>query len=1596
MTAAASGREIAIVGMSGRFPGAGDLRQFWHNLRDGREAVTFLAAAELAGAGAELLADPHYVRAASLLDGVELFDAPFFGYSAREAEILDPQQRLFLEHAWETLEDAGYCPARFDGLIGVYAGVAWNTYLLSNLTSHPELFADGGFQVFIASDKDFLPTRVSYKLNLRGPSMVVQTSCSTSLVAVHLACLSLLNYECDLALAGGVTVKVPQRQGYLHQEGSLASPDGHCRAFDAQAAGTIFGSGIGVVALKRLAEALADGDSIRAVIKGSAINNDGSLKVSYTAPSVEGQAEVIAAAQAIAGVDPESIGHVEAHGTGTSLGDPIEIAALTKVFREATAARGFCAVGSVKTNVGHLDAAAGVAGLIKTVLALEHRQLPPSLNFERPNPAIDFAGSPFYVNAELREWPAAPGAAGTPRRAAVSSFGVGGTNAHLIVEEAPRAAASPAQRPWQLLLLSARSEAALEAATDHLADHLADRPQMDDGGLADVAFTLHAGRSVFRRRRALVARNATAAAAALRRRDPAWLVDAADAEDPRERPVAFMFPGLGAQHVDMGRALYEREAVFRAALDRCCELLSPALGRDPRPVLYPAADAPRPAREEARRELAAAALAWPALFAVEHALAELWTSWGVRPAAVIGEGPGEYVAACLAGAMPLADALALAVARGRLAQGLEPGAAAFAAAAQRVRLAAPKVPIVSSLSGAWITPGEATDAAWWARGANQQARLDDGLGELLADPRRILLEVGPGHALATLAGRHPRHEGQPVVVSLPAPGERPGNGPAGTAARAGRRQDAEMDERDERDEANEANEGDAQAAMIGALGRLWLAGLRLDDAGAADGPLGGKGRRRVPLPTYPFERQRYWIEPAASASPAAAGAAAAGAETAASLAKRQDLADWFYLPSWRLLAPAAAVPAAGPPPLRWLLLTTAAGLAERWAARLAREGREVVTAVPGERFERLAGGAYVVPPADAAGYRALLDELRATGGAPEVVVHAWTLPAEAGGEGQRATDAAAFEAAQEAGFHSLLLLARELTRPAGEEAPASVIVLSSELARLHAGEPLRPEKAPLLGLCRVLPQEHPRLACRACDLVPPPAGSHLEGLLLSRLTAETDAMQAAHAAAAKGAGKEGANAAAAGKEAANAATAEKAAANAAAAEKAAANAAAAGKAAADAAVELAAEAAAEELVAYRGAQAFVPSYQPLRLPDSAATPLRREGVYLLTGGLEGNGYAIASFLARTLQARLALIETPDPPPSPREGERAARLDALRRLGAEVVIEPADLADEAAVALAVVAAEARLGPLHGVVHAAGTAGERTFRLLRELGREECAWHFVPKVHGLLALDKALAGRQLDFCLALSSLGAVLGGVAYGAYAAANLFVDAFVAERQRHPGPGEVSWVALDWDLWAFEHEPEQITGVRHELAGLAMSPREGEEALRRALAALSPGVERLLVSTAGLAGRVAERRRRTASLGRQPAAPGSVPALHPRPLDTPYVAPESDLEKRIAEVWQRTLGFASIGVHDNFFELGGDSFVAIQVVSRLNAELGVELPVAKLYQGLTVRTLAALLAQDEAAATAGWAAQLEERRQSMSRRKELLERRRSNPALQQR
>lgn len=871
---------VAIIGLSGRFPGANSLEQFWDNLCNGVEPLSILSDEELLAAGEDpaLLRSPHYVKAAMKLDGMEMFDAEFFGFSPREAQITDPQHRAFLECAWEALEQAGYVPDTYRGRIGVFAGAGMLSGYERLLEADPHSRNHlGSLQHAIATEKDFLSTRVSYRMNLTGPSLSVQTACSTSLVAVHLACQSLYTGDSDLALAGGVSFHIPQT-GYVHEEGSILSRDGHCRAFSASATGTIFSSGAGVVALKRFADAVRDGDNIRAVIRGSCINNDGSRKVGYTAPAVDGQARAIAEAQALAGVKASEVSYVETHGTGTILGDPIEVEGLARAFRNTTQQKNFCAIGSLKSNLGHMDSAAGVAGLIKVVLSLEHRTLPPSIHCATPNPAIDFANSPFYVQRELAPWNPPGGRC----IAGVSSFGIGGTNAHVVVEEAPEFDPVSAGEGWALLPLSARTPTALDAASQRLAAHLAAHPEQN---LADVAYTLQEGRTAFAHRRVLAAKTREEAVALLAGRDPKRVYTARAFEG--EPGVVFLFPGQGAQHPQMGRGLYRSQAVFREHFDRGSEILLPLLGVDLRRLMF------QDASEAAGEQIRQTRNAQPAIFLLEYALAKLWMSWGITPSAMAGHSLGEFVAATLAGVFSLEDALAVVAERSRLMQELpagsmlsvnlpesaareyvqgdialaavnapglcvlsgpipslatlaealqakgiqsqllhtshafhsammEPMLEPFAAFLARVPRNAPQIPYVSTVTGTWITDQEAASPEHWSRLNRNPVRFSAAVEELLRTPNRILLEVGPGTTLSSLARMHHASHPFAAVNSLP-----------------------HVQETREEEE-----------CLRTAAGRLWCSGANFNWSHLHT----RKSHRRVPLPTYPFERKRYWID----------------------------------------------------------------------------------------------------------------------------------------------------------------------------------------------------------------------------------------------------------------------------------------------------------------------------------------------------------------------------------------------------------------------------------------------------------------------------------------------------------------------------------------------------------------------------------------------------------------------------------------------------------------------------------------------------------------------------------------------------------------
>ena len=1323
--------KIAIVGMAGRFPGARNPSRFWENLHDGVESILDRSDAELLGAGAtpEELASAEYVKRASVFEDVPMFDASFFGFSPRDASIMDPQHRHFLECAWEALEDAGHPPQRFEGSIGVFAGSGMNTYLIHNLLANRRLLESAGlFQLKqTGNDKDVLATRVSYQFDLRGPSINVQTACSTSLVAIHLACQSLLNNECDLALAGGVTIEIPHGLGYLYREGEILSRDGHCRSFDAASSGTVFGSGLGVVVLRRLEDALEDHDQIRAVILGSAINNDGARKVGYLAPSVEGQAEVIAEALDFAGVTAADISYVETHGTGTVVGDPIEVRALTQAFRQSTDRSGYCGIGSVKSNVGHLDAAAGVTGVIKTVLALEHAQLPASLHFQNLNPHIELKDSPFFVNNQLKDWPSN----GSLRRAGVTSLGIGGTNAHVVLEEAPRPITSRQAAPYQLLTGSAKTDSAAQQAFTNLAAHLQAHSELQ---LADAAFTCQLGRHVFTHRRALVVEDTPEGIAALATVEPRQFASGTAATTTPQ--VVFMFSGQGSQYVNMGRGLYEHEPVFREALDLCAQHLKRLSGIDLLSALYP----PEEEKVAASEQLSQTWLTQPALFSIEYSLAKWWMSFGVKPAAMLGHSIGEYVAACLAGVFSLEDALTITAFRGQVIYDLPSGSmlavplapdeiplgdklslaainnpslcavsgptdhivaleerlaeksiacrrlltshafhsammdpilGAFEERLRGIAFHPPRVPYLSNVTGTWIKAEEATDPAYWARHIRSTVHFSDGLAELFRKPNQILIEAGPGNALTSLA-RQQGGGSAKVFQSLPHPRE---------------------------------TVSDLRCALH-TMGQLWVSGVDIDwtkrhKPGSA---------QRISLPTYPFEHQKFWIEPD-KAHPGAIPVPASAEQSATSEVTS------FYRRIWKS---APALPASANEQGCWIIFRDELGLSDAIDAKLSADKQDAILVVAGPRYQQSKRNTYTIRPGVREDYDFLIADILKNGYSPKRILHLWSVA--------RAGKDAPLEDTLDRSFYSPLFLAQAL---AAQDLSNIDIALVSNSMQQVSDEPVRsPARAVLLGPARVMPRELPGISCRAIDL--DLEGSEIKVCAAQLITEMTSS-------------RENATVAYRG---------------------------------------------AERFVEALDPLSLAATPERSRL-ERGGVYLITGGVGGL--GLVVAEHLAREFKAHlVLVSRSPLppeaqweASLNDIRLSAADKQRIRKLIEIRAASGGLLIAPADVTNLAQMRTVVAQAQKQYGKIDGVFHAAGVLDDGPLMLKTA---EAAAKVLDPKVRGTLVLEEALRDVRLKCFVLFSSISSILPPAGQVDYAAANAFLDAFALSRK------DVVTV-VNWGAW---------------------------------------------------------------------------------------------------------------------------------------------------------------------------------------------------------
>lgn len=1337
-----AGEPIALIGMDCRFPGARNIQEFWHNLVDGVESISRFDDEELRAAGISEkdLRDPNYVRAAPVITDIDMFDPAFFGISPREAEVLDPQHRIFLEICYAALQGAGYDPSSYPGRIGVFAGCRNNEYLRNNVVTDSEIMrAVGDMVATISNETDYLATGVAYRLNLHGPAISTVTACSTSLVGVHLACQAVRNGECEIAIAGGVEIPIPMIRGYFYNEGGINSPDGQVRPFDANARGTVFGSGCGAVVLKRLESALADRDVIHAVVLGTAVNNDGSDKSVFSAPSKSGQVAVIDAALRDSAVSPDSIGFVEAHGTGTIVGDPIEVAALTEAYRHHTSRTGYCAIASVKGNVGHLGAAAGVCGLIKATRCVGEGILPASLNFEEPNPALDIESSPFYINTSLALWRNEEG----PRRAGISAFGVGGTNAHVIIGEPPlRERPGPARRPYQLLTISARTPEALNAATAQLAEHAEAMPEE----LADAAYTLNVGRPALASRRFVVARDKADAAARL-----AGAAERAALSTERaaitilppgtERHTAFLFPGQGAQYLGMAHGLYTAEPVFAARIDRCASVLKDSHGVDLPDVLFcgPGGD-----------RLGQTVNTQPALFAVEYALATLLMDWGIAPSALAGHSIGEYVAACLAGVIDPDDAIQLVAERAALMQAMPGGAMlavtlpeelllpmlpegldiaavnapglcvvsgpdgeveefrraltrqgigtyplrtshafhsrmmdpvldAFGERVSKVKFSPPKLPYVSNLTGTWITAEEATDPAYWCRHLRNCVRFSQTLQTITQASGHVFAEVGPGQAMTRLVGA--------MATPRPAPQQKPVAVPM-------------MRKPDE--------PGDDVEVLLEAIGRLWSSGAPID----WERFWSGEKRQRITLPAYPFERRRFWIErnPEQLPGPADQG----------------DDVGPFYLPAWRETAPAVPdLDAIGAGKTVWVVFAATGEPSMRELTRRLREaGARVLVAEPGESFEKR-DGQYVLREDDPADYARLFADAMAGEPSGIRLVHAWT----AGGPRPVRGDAACARTTVRRGFLSALTALQVVAR-SSSGVPVDMCIITSDAQDVSGDGQIEPAKSAVLGLVKLVHKEFTEASCRSVDVASGAPAERVGQQLFAELTGSARAEQ----------------------------------------------------------------------VAYRGRKRWEWCYSSVlaEVTDKIPAVLKEGGVYIITGGLGGIGAALAEQLGGLLRAKLVLLSRsglPDRAAWPALLESAGADDATARrvraaeaieaAGGEVLVCAASVLDEAQLRGAQATIEETFGPVDGIFHLAAVAGGG---MLEARPREAAEQVLAPKVEGTYILDRVF---HPDLFVLYSSISVVTGDFGLGDYVGANAVMDAF-AQAEWANGRHVVS---IDWPPW---------------------------------------------------------------------------------------------------------------------------------------------------------------------------------------------------------
>ena len=1504
--------DIAIIGMACRFPDATTPEEYWNNLCAGKESIREFTNEELVRHGTpnELFTHRNLVKYGVLLDDLEMFDAMFFGFTPKEAQIMDPQQRLLMECVNDAFENGGYGHYGSSGDIGVFVGVSDSRYLYENILSNLSLINEIGLMnIQIGNGKDFSATRISHKFNLTGPSVNVNTACSTSLVAVNQACMSLIDGSSDMAVAGAASISLLRPTGYIAEEGGIMSSDGHCRPFDSSSQGTRVGSGAGVVLLKRLADAIADNDPIQAVIKGSAVNNDGADKVGFTAPSVRGQAQVIQSALSKAKVDPSSIEFIETHGTGTNLGDLIEIRALNYSYGNNGLDKN-CALGFVKANLGHLDSAAGMAGLIKTVQMLKYRTLPPNINYTEPNPELDLDNSPFYINKNKTDWNTKQ----NKRRAGVSSFGIGGTNAHLILEEAPVFVPSVCHGNNYLIILSAKSEKALSARSNDLLGHIEKNKNLS---VADIAYTLGKGRSQYEYRYFCLAKNLVELKKELQSVDVTNSINDF-VENNREVQIVFMFPGQGSQYINMGREIFLSEPVFRNNLEKCAKIIEEKLGVDICDIIYPQVDS---ITQENR--INETSITQPLLFAFEFAMVELWISWGVCPTVMIGHSLGEYVAACISGVFSLEDALNLVMVRGELMQSVDKGVMLSISLSQHelmplldefdcdlaavntatscvasgselcieklktkldiqnvtyiplktshafhsgmmepileeflsfistIKLNKPSLPFFSNVSGKIITAKEATDPCYWSRHLRETVQFSKCVEQFSLDGEFICLEVGPGRTLSSFVRSNVKSKSTTILHSI----------------------------------MHETGKSTDNQLLLNNLGQLWCSGVHIN----WDKFYSKESGKRLSLPCYSYDKKHFWVEPGENL----ASAAFIRAEKS-----NNDVNEFFYEPVWKtgshtknknthikenecLLKSNECC----------LLFVDSFHVIEHLGSKLRLNGHNVIYIYKGKRFIQESESIYHINPAKSQDYSSLFEAVKEGGKQPRLILHGWNISGVQQKEWEYSDNLLNLN------LYSLLYLCQTLDSYNFSQ-NIEIKIFSSNQQFFDTGDIVHPEKSTLTGVCQVIHQEYPNIECQCIDI--PEQDKDIDDNLLTLLFAEAIAETK------------------------------------------------------------------ERVICFRENQRWFQSFEKITLPtlSDRESILKDRGVYLITGGLGGIGFSIAEFLAESVQAKLILVGRSSFPKrqewdswlSENEDDnkiskKLLKIRELENLGAEVLLCQTNISVETDVQLLLNTVHKKFGSIDGCIHSAGIAGGGLISLktMKDMGKV-----IEPKIQGTALLSKKLMSEGLDFFLNCSSLTSIIGGVGQYDYCAANAFQDAFSFTKLAQ----KTKYISINWDAWAetgmaFDtNVPKRLQKLKEQHLSNAITIEEGKDIFNRAV---NSSHTQLIVSKEDFISLVEVEQTKTEHENVELSDIDEMPNNNRPMIKTDYVAPRYQIEFDLAKLWNSLLGIDKIGINDHFMDLGGDSLLLSRLVVRINEKWGIHFPLKLAFEKATISQLALLL-----------------------------------------